>query len=69
MAITGGILKPAALESYKDHRIAMSLAVAGLAADKNSPNPTIVNDAECAAVTYPSFLEDFNALGANFYLL
>lgn len=65
MAVTGGTLKPAHLESYKDHRIAMSLAVAGMAAEGDEA--TIINDAECIAVTYPGFIDDFRANGASFY--
>ncbi len=63
MVITGGKLKGSSdLESFKDHRIAMALSIAGLAAD----GETIVRDSECAAVTYPSFVEDFKRIGANF---
>jgi len=52
------------LESYGDHRIAMALAVAGMA----SSGVTVINDAECAAVTYPDFVEDFKRLGADIEL-
>ena len=62
MTITGGQLSGTAVNSYKDHRIAMALAVAGLAAE----GETIIRDAECVAVTYPKFIEDFNRLGAEF---
>lgn len=62
MSITGGGLHGAAVNSYKDHRIAMALAVAGLAA----AGETLIRDAECVSVTYPKFIEDFNALGARF---
>ena len=65
MVITGGKLKGCAdLQSYKDHRIAMALAVAGLAAEGVS----VIKDAECAAVTYPAFVENFQAAGADFAL-
>ena len=62
MTITGGVLHGAAVNSYKDHRIAMALAVAGLGAS----GETIIRDAECVGVTYPKFMDDFNALGARF---
>ncbi len=62
MVVTGGPLKGAAVESYKDHRIAMSMALAGMAAEGS----TVVADAECASVTYPDFIKDFKALGADF---
>ena len=65
MVITGGKLKGCAdLQSYKDHRIAMALAIAGLAAEGVS----VIKDAECAAVTYPAFVENFQAAGADFAL-
>lgn len=65
MVITGGKLKGCAdLQSYKDHRIAMALAVAGMAAEGVS----VIKDAECAAVTYPAFVENFQAAGADFAL-
>jgi len=50
------------VESYHDHRIAMSLAIAGMVAE----GETVINDAESAAVTYPNFVEDFRRLGADF---
>ena len=53
------------LESYGDHRIAMALAVAGMATD----GETVINDAECAAVTYPGFIDDFKAIGADFTVI
>ena len=63
MVITGGKLKGCAdLQSYKDHRIAMALAIAGLAADGES----VVRDADCVAVTYPAFIENFQSIGADF---
>lgn len=63
MVVTGGKLKGSTdLESFKDHRIAMALSIAGLAAE----GETIVRNSECAAVTYPSFVEDFKKMGANF---
>lgn len=65
MVIRGGKLHGAELESYSDHRIAMALAVAGLAAS----TPSVINNAECAAVTYPDFVADFRRLGADFELV
>jgi len=63
MVIEGGIpLKGAAVESYKDHRIAMSMALAGMIAEGR----TVIADAECASVTYPAFVKDFIRLGASF---
>ncbi len=63
MVVTGGKLKGSSdLSSFKDHRIAMALSIAGLAAE----GETIVRDSDCAAITYPSFVEDFKRMGANF---
>lgn len=63
MVITGCKLKGSTdLQSYNDHRIAMALSIAGLAAEGES----VIRDADCVAVTYPAFLENFKALGANF---
>ena len=45
-ALTG-----ANIDSYGDHRIAMAFAVAGLFAD----GVTIINNADCIFVSYPSF--------------
>ena len=52
MVIRGGKqLTGAHIDSYGDHRIAMAFAVAGLFAD----GVTIINNADCIAVSYPSF--------------
>ena len=61
MVIHGGKLQGAELKGYDDHRIVMALTVAALVADGAS----IISDAESAAVTYPDFLSDFKALGAD----
>jgi 3-phosphoshikimate 1-carboxyvinyltransferase len=63
LVIEGGApLKGAVVDSYKDHRIAMALAIAGMTAE----GATTILDAECASVTYPAFIEDFSRLGAAF---
>ncbi len=54
-------LKGATVCSYGDHRMAMSLIVAGLGAQ----GETIVGPVECIAKTFPTFLNDFNVLGAK----
>ena len=46
-------LRGAKVNSYGDHRIAMAFAVAGLLAD----GETEIEDAECAAVSFPGFFE------------
>jgi 3-phosphoshikimate 1-carboxyvinyltransferase len=47
----GGRLRGARVRSHGDHRIAMALAVAALAAEGES----FVEDAECASVSFPEF--------------
>jgi 3-phosphoshikimate 1-carboxyvinyltransferase len=47
----GGELLGAPVESYGDHRLAMAMAVASVAAE----GTTIIADATCADVSYPSF--------------
>jgi 3-phosphoshikimate 1-carboxyvinyltransferase len=61
MVIKGGKLTGAELETYEDHRIVMALTVAGLAAE----GETIIKGAESAKVTYPDFIADFKAIGAD----
>lgn len=53
------------LDSCKDHRLAMALAVAALAAD----SPSTILDAESCAVTYPDFIKDFQQLNADFKMI
>lgn len=45
--------------TYGDHRMAMSLAIVAQRAEGGST----IDDAECAAVSYPNFFEDFYSLG------
>lgn len=55
MEIHGGKpLKGAVLDSYMDHRIAMSFAVAGMAAD----GETEILNASCVDISYPEFYQD-----------
>lgn len=54
----------ATVESYKDHRIAMSLACLGLALPENEH--LYINDAESCSVSFPGFFEKMKALNADF---
>jgi 3-phosphoshikimate 1-carboxyvinyltransferase len=54
-------LKGAHVSGRDDHRVVMALALAGCVAK----GETVIDTAEAAAVTYPSFVDDFRALGAN----
>ena len=52
------------VESYKDHRIAMSLACLGLGLPAGQS--VIINDAESCSVSFPHFFEVMNSIGAGF---
>jgi 3-phosphoshikimate 1-carboxyvinyltransferase len=54
-------LKGAEVQSYNDHRMAMSLVVAALGAE----GKTVISSIECISKTFPTFMRDFNMLGAN----
>lgn len=59
MIIHGGRpLHGAVIETKKDHRIAMTFAVAALAAE----GETEILDAECVDISYPEFYQDLAAL-------
>ena len=59
MIINGGKpLHGGNLNSYLDHRIAMSFAVAALIAE----GQTYMKDAECVDISYPTFYNDLNHL-------
>jgi 3-phosphoshikimate 1-carboxyvinyltransferase len=51
---SAGKLRGAEIEPHGDHRIAMAFAVAALGAEGD----TIIRDADCAGVSYPTFYED-----------
>jgi 3-phosphoshikimate 1-carboxyvinyltransferase len=53
-----GKLRGAEIEPRGDHRIAMAFAVAGLAAEGN----TVILDADCAAVSFPTFFQELNRM-------
>jgi 3-phosphoshikimate 1-carboxyvinyltransferase len=53
-----GKLRGAEIEPRGDHRIAMAFAVAGLAAQGN----TVIRDAHCAGVSFPTFFSELNRL-------
>ena len=60
MEIFGGRpLTGAIVDSYNDHRIAMSLAIAGLVAQKR---PTQIQRAGCVTISYPSFIPTLKLL-------
>lgn len=60
MIINGGRrLTGADIRTQKDHRIAMSFAVAALAAE----GVTHIGDADCVNISYPEFYQDLQKLG------
>ena len=62
LSVRGGKpLTGVTLDSNNDHRIAMALAVAGLAA----AGPTVVAGEECIPVSFPGFAETLCSLGAD----
>ena len=57
LRITPRMLYPATIDTYDDHRMAMSFALAGL----RIPG-VVINDPECTAKTYPEFFSDLERL-------
>ena len=51
-------LKGTRISSFGDHRISMAFAVAGLSAE----GETVIENAECAAVSFPAFFEVLGSL-------
>ena len=59
LEITGGNpLQGAEVDSYTDHRIAMSLAIAAL----NAQGKTTIQRAEAASISYPNFVDTLRAV-------
>jgi 3-phosphoshikimate 1-carboxyvinyltransferase len=61
LAIKKSSLRGAKIDARGDHRVVMSIAAAGLAAD----GQTIIESAESAAVTFPEFYNLMASLGAD----
>ena len=57
-------LKGAVVDGHDDHRIAMSMTIAGLTAQ----GETLVQDAACAGDSFPGFAETLRAVGAELAL-
>ncbi len=55
--IQGGKMRPAKIETYNDHRMAMSFAIAGLRA-----RGIEVSDRKCVDKSFPTFWEELNKL-------
>jgi 3-phosphoshikimate 1-carboxyvinyltransferase len=63
MAITGAQLNGGVVQSHGDHRIAMALAVAALAAS----GEVIIEESQSVAKSYPGFFEDLAAIGGKIH--
>ncbi len=62
LAIRGGRrLRGARCQSYRDHRMAMALAIAGLVAE----GETVVDGSQAADVSYPEFWEELERLAGE----
>lgn len=57
LRIIPGPLRPAAIDTYNDHRMAMSLALAGL----RIPG-VVINNPKCTEKTYPRFFDDLRRI-------
>jgi 3-phosphoshikimate 1-carboxyvinyltransferase len=57
LMIKPGPIQPATIETYDDHRMAMSFALAGLKVDGIR-----IADPNCTRKTYPDFFKDLEAL-------
>ncbi len=61
LVIRGGRLHGATLDSRSDHRMVMTLAVAGLVAD----GTTVVSNVECVRKTFPAFVAEMQGIGGD----
>jgi 3-phosphoshikimate 1-carboxyvinyltransferase len=61
ISITGGKPKGAIIDTYNDHRMAMSFATAALFAEGD----TIINGAKAVTKSYPGFFTDLIQIGAD----
>lgn len=59
-------LEAAKLESYKDHRTAMSLVVAAMGVNKGE---TVIKDIDCINTSFPQFFNVWDKLGVNYELV
>jgi 3-phosphoshikimate 1-carboxyvinyltransferase len=58
LRIVPGLLRGAEIDTYDDHRMAMSLALVGL----RVPG-VVIRDPDCTRKTYPEFFQDLERLG------
>ena len=60
LRITPGPLQPAEIDTYNDHRMAMSLTLVGL----RSPG-VVIRDPSCTAKTYPDYFADLERVRSS----
>jgi len=65
MVINGGIMNDASVDSYDDHRIAMSFIIAGLASDATLQ----VKSCEIINTSFPGFFDVLTKLACNYILI
>lgn len=58
-------LRGGTVDSFNDHRIAMSMAVASLVCKE----PVVIRDPLCVSKSYPHFYKDFQALGGDVHVI
>ena len=61
LVVAGGGLRGGIADTFGDHRLAMAIAVAALAA----PEPTTIDGLEAAEVSFPGFVATLRSLGAR----
>ncbi|HUS93365.1 MAG TPA: 3-phosphoshikimate 1-carboxyvinyltransferase [Phycisphaerae bacterium] len=61
LAIRGGPLRGARLDSRSDHRMVMTLTVAGLLAE----GTTVISKVDCVKKTFPGFVGEMQAIGCD----
>lgn len=54
-------LKPATVDTFGDHRIAMSAAIGALTID----GETVINGWECTTTSYPGFIQDLESIASS----
>ena len=50
-------MAPVSIDTYEDHRMAMSFSLAAF-----GPRPVRINDPRCVAKTFPGYFEEFEKL-------
>jgi 3-phosphoshikimate 1-carboxyvinyltransferase len=58
-------LKPATIDTYDDHRMAMCFSLASLDGAARRGNAMRINDPKCVAKTFPDYFETFAGIAVN----